>query len=132
MLAKNHLKATAGIAMAVAAVGAPAAAAAPVHGPVVRQDKQVIISAPAGRTLAPSTFSRQDKQVLPGATAGTSVASSPRPTSPYAMPGGGFDWGDAGIGAAGGLALSIAGLGTALVVMRRRPGASRTSAPATS
>jgi hypothetical protein len=32
----------------------------------------------------------------------------------------GFDWGDAGIGAAGGLALSIVGLGGALAVSQRR------------
>jgi hypothetical protein len=34
--------------------------------------------------------------------------------------GGGFDWGDAGIGAAGGVALSILGLGSALAVSGRR------------
>ncbi len=32
---------------------------------------------------------------------------------------GGFDWADAGIGAAGGLALSILGIGTALVLTDR-------------
>ena len=32
----------------------------------------------------------------------------------------GFDWGDAGIGAAGGLALSILGLGAALTITQRR------------
>jgi hypothetical protein len=32
----------------------------------------------------------------------------------------GFDWGDAGIGAAGGLALSILGLGAVLTVTQRR------------
>ncbi len=32
----------------------------------------------------------------------------------------GFDWGDAGIGAAGGLGLAIAGLGGALAVSHRR------------
>jgi hypothetical protein len=32
----------------------------------------------------------------------------------------GFDWGDAGIGAAGGLALSMVGLGGALAVSQRR------------
>ena len=33
---------------------------------------------------------------------------------------GGFDWGDAGIGAAGGFALSMIGIGGALVVSQRR------------
>jgi hypothetical protein len=35
-------------------------------------------------------------------------------------PSGGFDWGDAGIGAAGGLALSILGVGSALAVSGHR------------
>lgn len=50
-----------------------------------------------------------------------------RPVHPVAAttptvnaPSGGFDWGDAGIGAAGGLALSMLGLGGALVVSQRR------------
>jgi hypothetical protein len=33
----------------------------------------------------------------------------------------GFDWGDAGIGAAGGLALSMLGIGAALTITQRRP-----------
>ena len=37
----------------------------------------------------------------------------------------GFDWGDAGIGAAGGLGLAIAGLGGGLVISRHRPRRSR-------
>jgi hypothetical protein len=32
----------------------------------------------------------------------------------------GFDWGDAGIGAAGGFALSMLGLGGALILSQRR------------
>jgi hypothetical protein len=35
-------------------------------------------------------------------------------------PDGGFDWGDAGVGAAGGLALSILALGAALAITQRR------------
>jgi hypothetical protein len=145
MLHKNQLKASAGIAMAVAALGAPAASAMPIDGPtVVRQDKQVVTSSPyavgqvthvvtsipAARTAAPNAFSRQDKQVVTRTPASTPVASTP--ATPVATSGGGFDWADAGIGAAGGLVLSIAAFGTALVVIRRRPGASQTSAPVTS
>jgi hypothetical protein len=33
----------------------------------------------------------------------------------------GFDWGDAGIGAAGGLALTMLGVGAALTITQRRP-----------
>jgi hypothetical protein len=37
----------------------------------------------------------------------------------------GFDWGDAGIGAAGGLALAMLGLGGGLLIYRQRPQRSR-------
>ena len=40
----------------------------------------------------------------------------------------GFDWGDAGIGAAGGLALAMIGLGGALVIAQR-PRRSRQTTP---
>jgi hypothetical protein len=40
----------------------------------------------------------------------------------------GFDWGDAGIGAAGGVALAMLGLGGALVVMHRPKRARQTTA----
>ena len=41
----------------------------------------------------------------------------------------GFDWGDAGIGAGGAFALSIIGLGGALVVSQRRGPRTRDTAP---
>ncbi len=45
-------------------------------------------------------------------------------------PASGFDWGDAGIGAAGGVALAILGVGTALAVSDRHPRrANRPAAP---
>ncbi len=75
---------------------------------------------------------------------GSEVPAMPTSTQPAAQPNGpsrtvstspaivrvgasngGFDWGDAGIGAAGGLALSMIGLGGALAVSKnrtRRPG----------
>lgn len=47
-----------------------------------------------------------------------------QPTAPVivrvAAPNKGFDWGDAGIGAAGGLALSTIGIGGALAMFQRR------------
>ena len=47
--------------------------------------------------------------------------STPPATVVRVSPGsGGFDWGDAGIGAAGGFALSMVGLGSALAVSQRR------------
>jgi hypothetical protein len=49
-------------------------------------------------------------------------SSSPQatPTVRVITPQTGFDWGDAGIGAAGGFALSMLGLGGALTVSQRR------------
>lgn len=44
-----------------------------------------------------------------------------------ATPHNGFDWGDAGVGAAGGLALAMPGLGAALLISQRRPPRSRHS-----
>lgn len=41
----------------------------------------------------------------------------------------GFDWSDAGIGAAGGLALATIGLGGALAVSQRRPRGNRQTTP---
>ena len=55
-----------------------------------------------------------------------SIHSQPtQTTSPptivrVSSPNGGFDWGDAGIGAAGGIALSMIGMGSALAVSARR------------
>jgi hypothetical protein len=47
------------------------------------------------------------------------------PTTPIVrvtVPASGFDWADAGIGAAGGLAITMLGVGGALVVSQRGPG----------
>jgi hypothetical protein len=61
------------------------------------------------------------------ATARPIAGDPPQSSSPQATPivrvitaNGGFDWGDAGIGAAGGFALSMLGLGGALTVSQRR------------
>ncbi len=53
-------------------------------------------------------------------TASTAKVSAAPPVVTVKAPASGFDWGDAGIGAAGGLALSMIGLGGALAVSQRR------------
>jgi guanyl-specific ribonuclease Sa len=72
-------------------------------------------SAQLRRSSAPhhprAAYSRQDKAVLP---------PNNQAVVRVQAPGGGFDWGDAGIGAAGGFALSMIGIGGALVVSQRR------------
>jgi hypothetical protein len=48
--------------------------------------------------------------------------SQPTPIVRVIAPQSGFDWGDAGIGAAGGVALTMLGIGTALAISsQRRP-----------
>jgi hypothetical protein len=49
-----------------------------------------------------------------------SHAVSPSPVIVRVAAPGGFDWGDAGIGAAGGIALSMVGLGGALAMAQNR------------
>jgi hypothetical protein len=51
--------------------------------------------------------------------------SAPTIVRVYAPSSPGFDWGDAGIGAAGGVALAIVGLGGALAILPRRTRPSR-------
>jgi hypothetical protein len=51
---------------------------------------------------------------------GASFAIPQTPIVRVTAPSGGFDWGDAGIGAAGGLALSMLGIGAALTLSQRR------------
>jgi hypothetical protein len=57
------------------------------------------------------------------------------PTTPIVrvtVPAPGFDWGDAAIGAAGGLAIAMLGVGSALTFSQRRNGHPRHRAPRTS
>jgi hypothetical protein len=57
--------------------------------------------------------------------AGASYAIPPTPVVRITTPASGFDWGDAGIGAAGGLALAMLGVGGGLLITRQRPQRSR-------
>jgi hypothetical protein len=50
---------------------------------------------------------------------GTQTATNVTPVVRVIAPAGGFDWGDAGIGAAGGFALSMLGVGGAIAISRR-------------
>ena len=66
---------------------------------------------------------------VPGEASAKPIGPDPIPFSTQTtrivhvtVPAGGFDWADAGIGAAGGLAVSILGIGAALTVSQRRTG----------
>jgi hypothetical protein len=74
---------------------------------------------------SPVVSPNPDQRVLPtGQHQLVPTTSPPSPVSPTIVrvvaPSGGFDWGDAGIGAAGGFALSMIVAGGALVASQRR------------
>lgn len=52
---------------------------------------------------------------------GATFAMPQAPVVRITAPASGFDWGDAGIGAAGGLALALLGVGGGLVISHQRP-----------
>ena len=63
---------------------------------------------------AAAVYSLQDKAMVPATSPPQAVVQiSPSPDR-------GFDWGDAGIGAAGGIALSMIGLGAVLTASHQR------------
>jgi uncharacterized iron-regulated membrane protein len=120
MITRQRVTTLAAIFLSLAAVGAPGAGARPVD--VV----------PASDHASPAAvYSRPDKQLTSVSSPVTS--KTPPQRQPVAAvvrvetPQTGFDWGDAGIGAAGGLALAMLGLGAALVISRRRPARTRQS-----
>ena len=97
MTTANRTATTALLVLSLAATGAPIASAGSVG---------------AAHHHA-AVYSRQDKSLVPS-------NDTPQAVVRISSPDGGFDWGDAGIGAAGGFALSMLGLGGALVVSQSR------------
>jgi hypothetical protein len=92
--------------LSLAATAAPAASAMPAR------------LEPASAAPPTAIYSRQDKSTIPTtlpATAAATVAnvSAPPPAVRIGTPTRGFDWLAAGIGVAGGIALSMLGLGGA-------------------
>jgi hypothetical protein len=66
-----------------------------------------------------AVYSRQDKRMIPVAPVGAAPAAAQAVVRIQA-PGGGFDWGDAAIGAAGGLALALLAVGGVLLLTDQR------------
>src|SRR5689334_20297703 len=120
MLSPQRITNGTAVALAVGAIAAPVASAAPIGG-YSRQDKQLTTSAEAG----PVTASHPTAPALAawassGAAAFHAVSSPSSPAVAWAdASSGGFDWGDAGIGA-GGLVLSIVAVGGGVVLLQRR------------
>ena len=106
----HRIAATGAVILSLAAAGAPTATA--------RLDP----GSTTANAAAAAVYSRQDKSIIPATPRSTSGSD----TADIAVvrvqtPRSGFDWGDAGIGAAGGAALAMLGLGGALAVSQRRP-----------
>ena len=122
--------AAAAVILSLAAAGAPTATATisstnpamtanqPPASVYSRPDKSMVsATTPATTANQPpaSVYVRPDKSMIPLATPG----SVPQAVVRIQTPPSGFDWGDAGIGAAGGLALAMIGVGGALAVSQR-------------
>jgi hypothetical protein len=73
------------------------------------------LASSAKQRYGPAARPNQEKQINLGGS-----VSAPPTIVRISSTGGGFDWSDAGIGAAGGFALSMIGIGGALVVSQRR------------
>jgi hypothetical protein len=111
----QRIGASALLVLSLAAAGTPGAS-----GMTVRGDPANTANPTPG-----GVYSRQDKSVVPSTSpsvtgARIATVSAPPPAMRLEAPGSGFDWGDAGIGAAGGLALSMVGVGGALAVSQHR------------
>lgn len=112
---------TAAIILSLAAAGAPAASARPVD------------FVPAGQHSPAAVYSRPDKQELQqdaglsayregqlAASLDVAATAADTPSARVHAPEERFDWGDASLGAAGGLALLVIGVGGAFAASGRR------------
>jgi hypothetical protein len=110
----NHRTAT------TAVLGLLLAAAAAAPGASARPTDPDAANPPSAAVYSP-----QDKSIVAVTSPSTRAVRTASVNAPQAVvraqaPDNGFDWGDAGIGAAGGLALSIIGVGGALAVSQHR------------
>ncbi|MGZ6563472.1 MAG: hypothetical protein ACXVH1_28535 [Solirubrobacteraceae bacterium] len=117
MTTTRRITTTAAAILTLAGASGPATAAGPPDAGITTATHP----APA------AMYSRQDKSLTPVSSPTTDAgamatkALAPQAVVRVQVPQGGFDWGDAGIGAAGGVAIAMLGVGGALVVSQRRP-----------
>jgi hypothetical protein len=146
MTTTHRIITIAAVLLSVAAAGAPTAAGRPAYDPPAagnqtpasaysRPDKTTMpvtqaasaaISAltPQQRQRVAALSALSDGQVAAGFGVAPPVAdktSASQALVRVQAPQSGFHWGDAGIGAAGGLALAMLGIGGGLVISRQRP-----------
>jgi hypothetical protein len=118
MTTTHRMTTTAAVILSLVAAGAPAASARPAD------------FVPAGKQAPASVYSRPDKSLVPVATPDRgriANATAPQADVRIQSPPSGFDWGDAGIGAVGGLALAMLGVGGGLVISHQRPRRTRST-----
>ena len=121
MTTTHRITTATAVLLSLAAAGAQAASARPAE------------FVPAGHQSSASVYSRPDKALVPVTT--PDGGRVPEPSAQQAVvriqtPRSGFDWGDAGIGAAAGVALAMLGLGGALLITRRpKPTRNTTALP---
>jgi hypothetical protein len=105
----TYRRATAGIAAAIACLGSATGAGAgvPRHDEWARDARER--ATPTAPVVHPDDRARHGRE--PVSEPATIVSSTE---------GGGFDWADAGIGAAGAIGFCLAGAGSYVLVVRRR------------
>ena len=115
MTLKQHQFTALGLVLIMAAILAPSASAQPIDqvGPGSLPASSSGESATAPRQVLPNPDNQQP------ASGSAAVDPSTVRLVP-AAPNTGFDWGDAGIGAGGAFALTMIGIGGALVLSNRR------------
>ena len=126
----HYLKTVLAVTLVLAGIAAPAASAAgPQAGRVVRpnpdQQTAQLARAAAARPAQTSSVVRPNPDQQTPVSARATIVRVSTPTS-------GFHWGDAGIGAAAGFALSMLALGLVLVASQHGARRSRRSAATTS
>lgn len=119
MLSPQRIARVTAIALTAGAVAAPVASAYPPGGVPSQPAAASNNSVAHVKQHKAAAYTRQDKQLVPSSPSQAPVNAVP-PSAPAATPIEGFDWGDAGIGAAGGLAISVVGIGGALALSQRR------------
>ena len=112
MTTTHRITTTAAVLLSLAAAGAPAAGARPAD------------FVPAGKPVPAGVYSRPDKSMIalssPSSAAIAAKATVPQAAVRIQTPQTGFDWGDAAIGAAGGIGIAMLAAGGGLVAVRMR------------
>jgi hypothetical protein len=123
MTTTHRITTAAAVILSLAAAGAPAASAQPLGADPVSSPASNGPVAVYSRPDKSMVYSRHDKPMLPtSATAGGDFLAPAAPPAVVRVqaPQNGFDWGDAAIGAAGGIGIALLATGGGLGAVRRR------------